>query len=132
MLPLSASVVLYKSDPADLAKLFEALRNSDLSEWIVVDNGAVEDAKLATQLQSAVISFGGRYIAAPKNVGFGAGHNLALVAQREPSEFHVMLNPDVLFDPTVLGLLVKELSDRPDVGLIMPKVMYSDGGFQPV
>ena len=132
MLPLSASIVLFKSDPADLTQLFEALRDSDLQEWIVVDNGAAEYTKLATKLQACVSSFGGRYIAAPKNLGFGAGHNLALTAQARPAEFHVMLNPDILFEPAVFEILVNQLATRPAVGLIMPKVLYADGTFQPV
>ena len=132
MTSLSASIVLYKSEPDELGRLFETLRDSGLSEWIVVDNSAEEEAELASQLEHLVASFGGRYLPAPRNLGFGAGHNLALATLLEPSEFHVMLNPDILFEPDVLKVLCRELASRPDVGLIMPKVLYSDGAFQPV
>jgi GT2 family glycosyltransferase len=43
------------------------------------------------------------------------------------SEYHLMVNPDILFDRTVLPELVRVLDARPQVGWVMPKVLYPDG-----
>jgi GT2 family glycosyltransferase len=41
-----------------------------------------------------------------------------------------MVNPDILFDNTVLPGLVRVLDARPQVGWVMPKVLYPDGSQQ--
>ncbi len=133
MLPLSVSLVLYKTDPAELAELFATLASSDLMEWIAVDNGANEDKNLSARLHDAVNEAGGRYLASDCNLGFGAGHNLALASQNGSfPEFHLMLNPDILLQREVLSQLLQKMQICPDVGLLMPKVVYADGTFQPV
>lgn len=133
MLPLSASLVVYRTEASDLSALFAALSESALSEWTVVDNGAPEDAAAGERLREAVEAHGGSYVAARANLGFGAGHNLALASQLQPkAEFHLMVNPDITFEPTVLRRLIAEMEARTDVGLIMPKVLYEDGAYQPV
>lgn len=129
---ISVSLVSYKNSIAELEDLFASLRGSQLvSIWVVVDNAAAEDPSAAEQLRTQVVQFGGQYIAAPRNIGFGAAHNLALRSMEDiPSEYHLMVNPDILFDRTVLPELVRVLDARPQVGWVMPKVLYPDGSQQ--
>ncbi len=133
MLPLSVSLVVYRTPAEELLPLFKTLWMSELAEWTVVDNGASEQPTQVEKLREAVIAHRGRYIAAPRNLGFGAGHNLALASQLEPrANFHLMVNPDISLQTHVLERLISEMRARPEVGLIMPKVLYEDGTFQPV
>jgi GT2 family glycosyltransferase len=44
--------------------------------------------------------------------------------------YHVVLNPDVYFDPGVLERLLEIARSRPDVGLMMPKILNLDGSTQ--
>ena len=82
-------------------------------------------------LREMVESHGGRYLAVPENPGFGAGHNLALRAlAADSTDFHVMLNPDILMEDHVFSRLAKVMEERPAVGLIMPRVVYPDGSTQ--
>ena len=125
----TATLVFYQSGLSEVEPLLQALHdNPSLSAWAVVDNSASCDPVVAARLHEMVDRFGGRYVAAPGNLGFGAGHNLGLHELRDvASEFHVMLNPDLSFDPTVLGALAEVMETRGDVGMVMPRVRYPDG-----
>ena len=129
MTRISTSLVLYKSSLVELQPLFTSLQQSELiCAWVVVDNAAAEDAESAGRLRALVESMGGRVIAPGTNVGFGAGHNLALRSLDDvPSDFHLMLNPDILFDSEVLPALAHAMKDRPQAGLVTPRVLYPDG-----
>ncbi len=129
---LTASLVIYRTPPAELAELFASLQTSSLvSIWVVVDNAAGEAPGNAFALRQAVEAAGGRYLAAPANVGFGAGHNLALRAlTSEPADYHLMVNPDVTFGTDVLPALAAVLDARPHVAWVMPRILYSDGRLQ--
>jgi hypothetical protein len=100
---VSVSLVSYKNSVAEFENLIASLQDSELvSAWVVVDNAAAEDPSAAQILRMQVERLGGRYIAAPRNVGFGAAHNLALrTIEDVSSEYHLMVNPDILFDRTV-------------------------------
>jgi hypothetical protein len=129
---ISVSLVSYKDSIDELEDLFMSLHGNELvSVWVVVDNAAHEYPSLGEKLRMRVEQFGGRYIATPGNIGFGAAHNLALRSIKDvSSEFHLMVNPDILFDHTVLPALVRVLDARPQVGWVMPKVLYPDGSQQ--
>jgi hypothetical protein len=60
-----------------------------------------------------------------KNTGFGAGHNVALT--KKESTYHLVLNPDVLIEPDALAGSIRFMQDNPAVGLLVPKVLDSDG-----
>jgi len=65
-----------------------------------------------------------------RNLGFGAGHNLAMRRILNNSDFHVVLNPDVEFETNVIPALVELLNEREDAGVVMPRVNYPDGLLQ--
>ena len=129
---LTASLVVYRTPPAELTELFASLQTSSLvSMWIVVDNAAAEAPEGSSALRNAVEATGGRYLAAPANIGFGAGHNLALRALADqPADYHLMVNPDVTFGPEVLPALAAVLDERPRVAWVMPRILYPDGRLQ--
>lgn len=65
------------------------------------------------------------------NNGYGGGHNVALrEAMKEGSRYHLVVNPDVWFGPEVMPKLIKYMEEHPDVGQIMPKVLYPNGEIQ--
>ena len=63
------------------------------------------------------------------NFGFGKAHNLALGRGKE-YDYHLVMNPDVYFEPNVLVELVNYLEENLDVGLIQPKIYYPHGEIQ--
>jgi GT2 family glycosyltransferase len=65
-----------------------------------------------------------------KNIGFGAGHNIALEILREPSDLHLIMNPDVFFGAETLSHVYDVMTKNPDIGAAMPQVVYPDGALQ--
>lgn len=71
------------------------------------------------------------YIFNNSNIGFGAGHNIALKKSiKENADFHVVINPDISSTSDVITPMVSFLVDHVDVGMMMPKVINSDGSLQ--
>lgn len=122
---VTASVVLYHHNPRQVLGLFEALtRDPALSEWVVVDNGGSGAAcELATEL-------GARCIRPDRNVGFGSAHNLAVRSLTTLSRYHLIVNPDISLRENTLSELTAIMDATPDVGVVMPRVLNSDGSVQ--
>ena len=60
-----------------------------------------------------------------KNRGFGAGHNQ--VIPRLTSQYHVIINPDILLQSDAITAMVEYMEAHPDVCLAVPKFLNEDG-----
>ena len=66
-----------------------------------------------------------------ENLGFGKANNIAMRESIEEGvEYHLLVNPDVYFEPGTIKTLVEFMDANPDVGLVMPKIIYPDGSTQ--
>ena len=92
--------------------------NSELSELSLT---AFEDS----QLQADHLGVELRLIHGHGNVGYGAAHNL-LINELE-SDFHLMLNPDVVLDKQFLAVGINYLIGHKDVALIVPMASHKNG-----
>ena len=63
-----------------------------------------------------------------KNGGFGDGHNKVL--DRLDSEFHVVINPDIILKENTIEVLTNYLKLHENVAMITPKIMNEDGSEQ--
>lgn len=70
------------------------------------------------------------YIFNNANLGFGAGHNIAIKKSLDLSKYHLILNPDIYFTKGNLEKLYEFMENNKDVGLVMPKILYPDGRLQ--
>ena len=50
----------------------------------------------------------------------------------EGSLYHLVVNPDVWFSSDVIPTIWKYMEEHPEVGQIMPKVLFLDGTIQPL
>jgi GT2 family glycosyltransferase len=126
---VSASIVIYKNDIDLLKKAVDSfLRSTTNSTLYLIDNSPSDICK--QHFDNPRI----HYVFNNANIGFGAGHNIALrhVLAKNESVFHVVLNPDVYFATDVIEKLYIYMTSSPDVGLVMPKVLYPDGRLQPL
>lgn len=123
---VTVSVVLYRDEIEEIAPLLRGLQQDKrVLRWVVVDNGSSDE------MRDAVQAMGGQYVRAGRNLGFGGGHNLALKQLAGvDAPYHLILNPDIMFDVDALGRLADVMDSHPDVGLVMPKVLYPDGSNQ--
>lgn len=67
------------------------------------------------------------------NTGYGRGNNRAIrLAIEEGCLYHLVVNPDVWFSSDVIPTIWKYMEEHPEVGQIMPKVLFLDGNIQPL
>lgn len=121
---LSGSLVLFHSDPELYEVAIRAYLNGCNGLLYVVDNSLTP---LESELfhHSRVV-----YIHSGRNLGFGAGHNLALSILDNKSEFHLILNPDVCFGVDVIPYLQDLLKSNHEIAVAMPRINYPDGSLQ--
>lgn len=121
---ITASVVLYKNNIESLEGL-KASIPFDQVRLVVVDNSPTDALKALFTSPGNI-----QYIHNGENIGFGRGHNLAFDNVKEWSLFHFILNPDVYFNSSVVGELVKFLESDESIGVVGPKIYYPNGDLQ--
>ena len=63
-----------------------------------------------------------------KNIGFGKGHNKIL--DKLDSDYHLILNPDIVLIEDALTTLVAYMENNRNIGIITPKILNPDGSEQ--
>jgi GT2 family glycosyltransferase len=117
-----ASVVTHETPPQQLQLLLASL--SECVGWlqtIVVDNSPSLELRATVEEHDAI------YISVGKNLGFGAGHNIALKTTLDSAKYHLVINPDIAFKPAVIESLYQFMENHSDLGLVMPRIFYPDG-----
>lgn len=125
---VTASIVCYKNDRMILLDAINSFLNSETDFPIflyLVDNSPTDE------LKELVYHPNVEYVFNPSNPGFGAAHNIAIkIAMARNSMYHLVLNPDAYFNKEVVQNLTDYLKNNPDIGNIMPKVLYPEGEIQ--
>ncbi|MEL5895819.1 glycosyltransferase family 2 protein [Bacteroides sp. GD17] len=123
---LTATIVLYKNKPEEPEKAVRSFLNTNLKVRIyLVDNSPTDELKSLATLDER-----GEYIFMNSNNGFGAGHNVILRCPEKMGKYHLVLNPDIHFEAGVLERLYNYMEANPDVGNVLPKVVYPNGALQ--
>lgn len=137
---LSVSIVSYAPSVGELVgtlrSLSEAVVEAKRAGWLsvsmlsLVDNGPTKsDSRLLVRLidsPEVVSAFERRdVITGHGNIGFGAGHNLAIA--ESDAEIHLVLNPDVSLHVESIGKGMQFLDTNRDVVLVSPKAFWPDG-----
>ena len=121
---VTGSVVLYHTAPEDVKNVIDSFCPDEGRELYLIDNS---EQGTTEYLNIPFVS----YIFNGKNLGYGAGHNIGLHAALEKgADFHVILNPDISFEPDLLPELETYALEHPDVVYILPKVCYPNGEIQ--
>lgn len=119
------SFVLYRTDPAEIQAAIDQVLASAGDHHVVLVDNSVPALDLSSFANANVT-----IIHAGANIGYGAGHNLALRRFHGQAIYHFVLNTDLEFGPEVIPGLMAFLDAHPDVGLAMPQVRYPDGRLQ--
>lgn len=124
---IAVSLVIYNNSLSEISQVLRPLVQSESVRQItVVDNSPLPNETL----RSTVESYGGEYIYIGRNIGFGAGHNLALKKHLGKAKYQLVINPDITFESNVLNSLYCFMDQHPNVGLVMPRILYPDGSEQ--
>ena len=119
-----ASSVLFKHSYKDIQPTLRArLIAERISLVVIVDNGGHCDWLNSFKNEKVEV------IRTPVNHGFGAGHNAVFKKFHNTTEYFLICNPDVTFENGEVNALYA-FSQRGNVGLAIPKVIYPDGSHQ--
>lgn len=126
MTEVTASCVLFGQSPAELMSLMASLNNSAEREFQVVFVDNSPDDSLGEFVSAYPWA---KYIRNPEgNTGFGHGHNIAIRRLAQcAARYHLILNPDVEFEPNALTNALAFMEANPQCGLLAPKVFGRNG-----
>lgn len=121
-----ASIVTYKTEREELSIILRCAANSCIEKIYIIDNSPTDELR-----EFATFSPKIEYIFGQGNVGYGAAHNIAIQKSIDSGvKYHAVINPDIEFQTGVVEKLVEYMDKNPDVGQVMPRVMYPDGELQ--
>lgn len=122
---ITASIVTFHTSHSDLSRLIDCVMASQVEMLYVIDNSSNDELRDFVKDNTRI-----RYIHS-LNLGYGSGHNVAIRKSiDEEADYHVVLNPDIYWEGDVISELSRYMDDNPDVGQVMPKIVYPDGSTQ--
>ena len=95
------------------------------AQIIVVDNASDDSSCEMVRCEFPKVQL----IKSKKNLGFAGGNNIALA--RTESRYVLLLNTDTLVHGEVLPEAINWLDQNPDVAILGPRVLNTDGTIQP-
>lgn len=121
---INVSIVLYHTPITEVQQVVRQLKQSrHIGRIWLIDNSEIQT--------EAFMFLGCDYIFNGKNVGYGAGHNIALRKSLETdAEYHIIMNSDIILKENTLEVLLNYMETHKDVGQCMPLIKYKEGGIQ--
>lgn len=118
--PTVTAVVVAHDSAAVLPDCLAALARDGVPA-IVVDNASRDgSASLAEQV-------GAQVVRNARNEGFGRAMNIGMAAAA--TEFCLLTNPDLTYEPGAVAALLRAAGQWPDAGLLAPRIIEPDGRF---
>ncbi len=90
----------------------------------VVDNGSTDGTVELIEKEYPQVTL----IRSGANIGFGAGHNIVL--DKLDSDYHVIINPDIILKDDAISKLADFLDKNEDIGMASPEIRFPDGRLQ--
>jgi GT2 family glycosyltransferase len=122
---LTISIVTYNNKDTIAKALHSILQSTIKANVVVVDNSSNDGTREMIAKEFPQVT-----LLESANVGFGAGHNKAIHHTGYQSDFHLVMNPDIYFEPDVLETLLNYMKHKQDTGLLMPQIRYPDKRLQ--
>ena len=120
---ISAGIVTYnnaKEIVPCLSSLIKHTADLDLQIY-VFDNASQDDTVFIIKNQFPQV----HVIESEENLGFGKGHNR--IKDEIQSEYHMVVNPDIVFTENVVQKLYGFLEKYSRAGQVTPKILNEDG-----
>ncbi len=103
-----------------LQTLFEYTKDIDFKLY-VVDNASTDGTADYIKKNFPEVEV----LEQKKNIGFGAGHNI--VIKNVNSEYHTVINPDIVFVENAIKKMADYMDENKDIGLLSPRICFPDG-----
>ena len=118
---VSACIVLYHCGE-EVDVVLRCLQHSDIEIAVYLSDNSPQEMT-AERLQW---KFPGVTVLPQRgNIGFGRANNAVLPYLQ--SKYHLMLNPDVSFEPTLIRRMVEYMEAHPGIAILTPRVLNEDG-----
>ena len=123
---ITASIVIYNEDKRILKNTILCFLNNAMFsvKLYLVDNTENSEYQDFADIPKL------EYVPINQNIGFGRGHNQVIESIKNESKYHLILNPDVGFEPNIFKNLIEALNSDDEVSMIAPKVLFPDRTFQ--
>jgi N-acetylglucosaminyl-diphospho-decaprenol L-rhamnosyltransferase len=122
----SAVVVNYKARD-HLLRCLQSLRSEGIEDIVVADNASGDGSEAAVREADPEVTF----LQTGANLGMGAGNNRG-AARTDPARPYLLcINPDALLQPGALKAMEAVLDERPEVGIVGPRIVDPDGTLYP-
>ncbi|MCM8797609.1 MAG: glycosyltransferase family 2 protein [Candidatus Omnitrophica bacterium] len=125
MYDVAGSIVVFKNEKETLKRAIASFFDTALNTYLYLIDNSPRD-----ELRDVCSGKNMEYIFNRNNLGFAAGHNIALRKMIGKTKYSLLLNPDVYFDKGTIDALFNFMEHHPEVGSVMPKVLYPDGSLQ--
>ena len=123
---ITFSLVTYKTSKEDFETVTQCVLNSELDLKLYISDNSPNDSIRSWCTNSRV-----EYIFNNANLGYGAGHNVAIrKALNENTDYHFVVNPDVSFEAGTNERIIDFMNQHKEIGLLMPRVLNVDGSLQ--
>ena len=127
MVQVGGSIVLYENDASQVLKTIHSFLSTSLAvKLFLIDNSPTDTLRKLSDHDERI-----SYFHVGNNLGYGTAHNIAIrqsIAQG--ILYHVVLNPDVYFDGSVVEKLYQYMEESSEVGQVMPLIKYPDESLQ--
>jgi GT2 family glycosyltransferase len=122
---ISGSIVTYNTNEKMLCKAIESFLAVELkTKLIIIDNSPTDKLKKFAKKYEI------EYIHTAKNLGYGRAHNIAIRKFLNCSKYHLVFNADVYWESETIEKIYSFMNNNPDIGQLMPKVLYPTGEIQ--
>lgn len=118
---ISACIVLYRSG-SQVTRTVQCFQDSDVPLDLYIVDNAPGDAVCQRLMWQCP---GLQYRAQNRNLGYGGGNNVVLPELH--SQYHIICNPDVTFDSTLLRKMAQYMELNKDCAILTPRVFNADG-----
>lgn len=126
MIKVSVCIVNYNSGDTiikALDSLYEHIKGVEMQIY-VSDNASTDNSVSLIEAKYPNIAI----MQNDNNLGFSAGNNIVL--DFLDSDYHVLVNPDITVSYDVISQMADYMENHPDIGILTPKILNSDGTVQ--
>ena len=124
---ITASVVLYKTPVSDVNTILKSFLPSEERKLFIIDNSPEYDSALDYLKTVPNVE----YIFNGINLGYGKANNIGIrMAFSVGSDYHVVMNPDLSFEPEIIDRLASFAESDPHIVAVMPKIVDKVGTVQ--
>jgi GT2 family glycosyltransferase len=124
---ISASIVIYNSDIDELKKVIKSYAPDENRLLYLIDNSPIQTDITSILVNNSYVY----YHFLKKNIGYGAGHNIAIrMALATGAKYHVILNPDVEFETYIIDRIAEFMDSDDSIAQVMPKILNRQGELQ--